>query len=293
MELTGTADAVGAVPLSGHRSLSPTLAAFLQDWQPRQRKTAGYQAMLFNRLDALSRAHPEWADYDLLTHVLGALHLIIENDRLTGGHTREQIVDELAGLVALEARQDTPAQHQDQPYMRANPDGTVDHPPLTLRLVQTAGDDDAVSPVLRPTPEAINIFQNLYDFDPSDRAAAERYRSERMLRRRDYDEVLSSVERRSTSIHGLQTDLDRMLRRIAYNVRDVDYASEVIPRLDEAMSLISEQVDAEEKFAATVAEHIHDDAPDLPRLHRITERLQQLIRSLSGLHRTTASFKPS
>jgi hypothetical protein len=31
-----------------------------------------------------------------------------------------------------------------------------------------------------------------------------------MLRRRDYDEVLSSAERRSTSIHGLQTDLDRM-----------------------------------------------------------------------------------
>jgi hypothetical protein len=311
MELTGTADAVGAVPPASHRSLSPTLAAFLQDWQPRQRKTAGYQAMLFTRLDALSRAHPEWADYDLLTHVLGALHLIIENDRLTGGHTREQIVDELAGLVALENPEASPAQHQEiaaavvdlllntrgrqarlsQPYMRTNPDGTVDHPPLTLRLVQTVGDDDAVSPVLRPTPEAINIFQNLYDFDPSDRAAAERYRSERMLRRRDYDEVLSSVERRSTSIHGLQTDLDRMLRRIAYNVRDVDYASEIIPRLDEAMSLISEQVDAEEKFAATVAEHIHDDAPDLPRLHRITECLQQLIRSLSGLHRTTASFK--
>jgi hypothetical protein len=311
MELTGTADAVGAVSPAGHRSLSPTLAAFLQDWQPRQRRTAGYQAMLFTRLDTLSRAHPEWADYDLMTHLLGALHLIIENDRLTGGHTREQIVDELAGLVALEHREDMSARHQEiaaavvdvllntrgrqtrlsQPYMRANLDGTVDHPPLTLRLVQAVGDDDAVSPVLRPTPEAINIFQNLYDFDPSDRAAAERYRSERMLRRRDYDEVLSSVERRSTSIHGLQSDLDRMLRRIAYNVRDVDYASDVIPRLDEAMSLIGEQVDAEEKFASTVAEHVHDDAPDLPRLHRIIERLQQLIRSLSGLHRTTASFK--
>ena len=110
MELTGTADAVGAVPMAGHRSLSPTLAAFLQDWQPRQRRTAGYQAMLFTRLDALSRAHPEWADYDFLTHILGALHLIIENDRLTGGHTREQIVDELAGLVALEQPEDTSTQ---------------------------------------------------------------------------------------------------------------------------------------------------------------------------------------
>lgn len=74
MESTGTADAVGVIPTTGHRSLSPTLAAFLQDWQPRQRKTAGYQAMLFTRLDALSRAHPEWAGYDLLTHVLGQCH---------------------------------------------------------------------------------------------------------------------------------------------------------------------------------------------------------------------------
>lgn len=295
----------------GNRSLSPTLAAFLGDWQPRQRRTAGYQAMLFNRLDALSRVHPDWADYDLLTHALGALHLIIENDRLTGGHTREQIVDELSGLVAFEHPEDPSRRHREiavavvdlllnarerqtrlrQPYMRVKSDGTVDHPPLSLRLVDTTGDEDATAPILRPTSEAINIFQNLYEFDPSDRAAAERYRSERMLQRRDYDEVLSSVERRATSIHGLRTDLDRMLRRISYNVRDIDYAVDVIPQLDEALILIGEQVDAEERFAATVAAHVHEDAPDLARLQCITERLQLLIRSLTGLHRTTASVK--
>jgi len=311
MELTGHADDSEELAQAGSRSLSPALAGFLEGWQPRQRRTAGFQAMLFNRLDTLARAHPEWDGYDLLTHALGALHLIIENDRLTGGHTREQIVDELAGLVALERPDDGPGRHHEiaaavvdlllnargrhtrlsQPYMRVGRDGAVDHPQLTLRLVQTTGEEDAATPVLRPTPEAINIFQNLFEFDPSDRAAAERYRSERMLQRRDYDEVLSSVERRSTSIHGLRADLERMLRRISYNVRDVDYAGEVIPRLDEAMSLIGEQVDAEEKFAATVAEHVHDDAPDLPRLQRIIERLQQLIRSLTGLHRITASFK--
>lgn len=312
MEPTGGIDdAEGLLPRAGSRSLSPALAAFLADWQPRQRRTAGFQAMLFSRLDTLARAHPEWDGYDLLTHALGALHLIIENDRLTGGHTREQIVDELAGLVALERPEDSPERHHEiaaaivdlllnargrhtrlsQPYLRVGRDGTVDHPQLTLRLVQTVGDEEAATPRLRPTPEAINIFQNLFEFDPSDRAAAERYRSERMMKRRDYDEVLSSVERRSTSIHGLRADLDRMLRRISYNVRDVDYAGEVIPRLDEALTLIGEQVDAEEKFATTIAEHVHDEAPDLLRLKRINERLQQLIRSLTGLHRTAASFK--
>jgi hypothetical protein len=311
MEPTGGIDDAEGLPRVGSRSLSPALAAFLEDWQPRQRRTAGFQAMLFGRLDTLARAHPEWDGYDILTHALGALHLIIENDRLTGGHTREQIVDELAGLVTLERPEDSPERHHEiaaaivdlllnargrhtrlsQPYLRVGRDGTVDHPQLTLRLVQTVGDEDASTPRLRPTPEAINIFQNLFEFDPSDRAAAERYRSERMMQRRDYDEVLSSVERRSTSIHGLRADLDRMLRRISYNVRDVDYAGEVIPRLDEALTLIGEQVDAEEKFATTVAEHIHDEAPDLPRLQRINERLQQLIRSLTGLHRTAASFK--
>jgi hypothetical protein len=285
MEPTGGIDDAEGLPRVGSRSLSPALAAFLEDWQPRQRRTAGFQAMLFGRLDTLARAHPEWDGYDILTHALGALHLIIENDRLTGGHTREQIVDELAGLVTLERPEDSPERHHEiaaaivdlllnargrhtrlsQPYLRVGRDGTVDHPQLTLRLVQTVGDEDASTPRLRPTPEAINIFQNLFEFDPSDRAAAERYRSERMMQRRDYDEVLSSVERRSTSIHGLRADLDRMLRRISYNVRDVDYAGEVIPRLDEALTLIGEQVDAEEKFATTVAEHIHDEAPDLPR----------------------------
>jgi hypothetical protein len=74
--------------------------------------------------------------------------LVIENDRLTGGHTREQIVDELAGLVALEHPVDGPVRHHEiaatvvdlllnamgrharlsQPYMRVSGDGEVDQP---------------------------------------------------------------------------------------------------------------------------------------------------------------------
>jgi hypothetical protein len=61
---------------SDHRRLSPTLRGYLDTWQPRQRRTAGLQAGLFNRLDTLAQAHPEWEEYDLLTHVLAALHLI-------------------------------------------------------------------------------------------------------------------------------------------------------------------------------------------------------------------------
>lgn len=45
------------------------------------------QAVVFRRVDGLERAHPEWVGYDLITHVLGALHLIIEGDRLAGGQT--------------------------------------------------------------------------------------------------------------------------------------------------------------------------------------------------------------
>lgn len=68
-------------------------------------------SVLFTRLDALGRVHPEWAQYDLLTHMLAGLHLIIETDRLTGGHTREQIVEELTGLVAVDQPQDSAQRH--------------------------------------------------------------------------------------------------------------------------------------------------------------------------------------
>lgn len=293
------------------RTLSPALMGFMQSWQQRQRKTAGMQAALFNRIDSLSRAHPDWREYDLLTHTLAALHLIIENDRLTGGHTRAQTVQELVALVAIEVPSDNRERHltiaeavvdlllntRDRQarlidrYMRLGEFGEVDHPDQSFRLVRTAGLDDMGEPMLRADPEAINIFQNLFSFDPADRAAAERYRSERMLHRHDYDEVLYSVARRSTSVQGLEADLAQLLRRIRSNVGDVDYAAEVIPKLDESIALVREQIDAEERFAEAVADHSHHRAPDLARLQNITEHLQALIHSLTALHRTASTVK--
>ncbi|MGW4325862.1 hypothetical protein ACWEKR_08235 [Nocardia sp. NPDC004573] len=287
----------------GPSALSSTLAGFMDSWQPRQRRTAGYQSMLFGRLDTLARAHPEWANYDLLTHTLAALHLIIEGDRLTGGQSRQQIVDELMLLVRLENPSDPVDRHRDladsiidlllntrerqarfrHPYMRLRSDGVVEHPVLSLAFVRATGDDDTSSPVLRPTPEAINIFQNFFQFDPSDRASAERYRSERMLHRRDYEEVISSIGRRSTTVYELRTGLEQLLKRIHYNIRDVDYSADVVPHLDTTVQLIEEQVAAEERFAAVVAEHQHQHAPDFLRLQRITEQLQELIGSLAEL----------
>ncbi|MET8160347.1 hypothetical protein ABZT47_28645 [Sphaerisporangium sp. NPDC005289] len=267
------------------------------------------QALLFNRIDSLGRVHPEWASYDLITHTLAALHLVIENDRLTGGHTQTQIIDELSALVSLEGPEDSPEIHRELAaavvgvllnsrdrqaryrgeYLRYDAEaGTVSHPPLSFRLVETVGRDDDVEPTLRATPEAINIFQNLIAFDPSDRAAAERYRSERMLERKDYDEVLHSVSRRETSVHGLQKEFDALLRRMERRVRDVDYAVDVAPKLDEAAALIREQVDAEQRFADTVAEHMHLHAPDHARLQRITDHLRELIHALTRLLRTTS-----
>jgi hypothetical protein len=293
------------------RMLSPTLVGFMQSWQQRQRKTAGMQAVLFNRIDSLGRSHPEWREYDLLTHTLAALHLVIENDRLTGGHTREQTVQELVTLVAIEVPGDEREQHVAiaeavvdllmntrerqarlvDRYMRLGEHGLVDHPDQSFRLVRTAGLDDAGEPMLRADPEAINIFQNLFSFDPADRSAAERYRSERMLHRQDYDEVLYSVARRATSIQGLEADLAQLLRKIRSNVADVDYAVEVIPKLDESIALVREQIDAEERFAEAVAEHSHHRAPDLARLQNITEHLQALIQSLTALHRSASTVK--
>ncbi len=286
----------------GDLPVSSTLRDFLRGWQPRQRRTLGMVNALLARLQAVSNAHPEWSRYDLLTHLLAALHLVIETDRLTGGQTEEQIVVELSGLVAIENPDDEPATHQAiaaavvdvltnarerrlrlrDRYLHVA-DGAVQHPEQSFAFVRAVGDEDAAEPTLRATPEAVNVFQNLYQFDPSDRAAAERYRSERMLERAEYDEVLTSVERRATAVHGLRGDLDRLARRIVYNVRDVDYVAEVIPRLDEVLDMVSEQVRAEEKFAEAVDEVIHHDAPDLVRLQRISTSLRGLVRGLGQL----------
>ena len=292
------------------RRVSDALAAFLVSWQPRQRRTAGLQSVLFTRLHNLLGAHAEWRHYDLLTHALAALHLIIENDRLTGGHTETQIVDELAGLVAFEKPNDPPETHREvaqavvdvltnargrrlrftDQYLHA-PNGTVAHPEQTFHFVRYVGADDTTNPTLRATSEAINLFQNLYEFDPSDRVAAERYRSQRMLDREDYDEVLSSIERRATTVHGLQMTLNGLLAHISHNVRDVDYAARVIPVLDESLRIVIEQIDAEERFAEAVNEYMHRDAPDLTHLQRISSRLQALIRSLGKLRRTAGETK--
>jgi hypothetical protein len=95
------------------RTLSPVLEGFLATWQPRQRRTAGMQAVLFNRIYTLARAHLEWADYDLLTHVLAVLHLDHRDRPLTGGRTREQIVDKLVALIAFEHPHDPAERHRE------------------------------------------------------------------------------------------------------------------------------------------------------------------------------------
>lgn len=301
-------DAPGSTP-DGLHGLSETLRGFLESWQQRQRRTAGLQAVLFRKIDNL-RLRPEWSVYDVISHTLGALHVIIEGHKLMGGQRRSQVVAEITGLVRLERPDDDSVVHagladaivdlllnakdrqarfQDS-YMLVK-DGVIGREPLTFALVETVGEDDAVEPRLRPTVEAINLFQNLFTFDPSDRAAAERYRSERMLQRQDYDEVLHSVERRATSVHGLRSEIEVLLRRIRHCVSDVDYGLEVIPRLDEALHLIGEQIEAEERFAESVAEHMHPKAPDLARLRRITEHLRGLIQSLISLSQIASSVR--
>lgn len=290
--------------------ISPTLRAFLAEWQPRQRRTLGMVHGLLSRLQAVANAHAEWAKYDLLTHLLAALHLIIENDRLTGGHTEGQIVSELVALVASEHPSDDPAVHREiaegvvdvltnarnrrlrlrDQYLHAA-GGSVERREQSFAFVRAVGDEESSEPTLRATPEAVNVFQNLFQFDPSDRAAAERYRSERMLEREEYDEVLTSIERRATSVHGLRGELEALVRRISYNVRDVDYAAEVMPRLDDVLETVGEQVNAEERFAEAVADLAHHAAPDLPRLQRISGNLRGLVGALGQLQATALTTR--
>jgi hypothetical protein len=285
--------------------LSPALRAFMAEWQPRQRRTLGMVHGLLSRLQAVANAHAEWAKYDLMTHLLAALHLVIESDRLTGGHTEEQIVSELIALVASEHPSDDLLIHREiaeavvdvltnvrnrrlrlrDQYLHAA-GGSLERREQSFAFVRAVGDEDSSEPTLRATPEAVNVFQNLYQFDPSDRAAAERYRSERMLEREEYDEVLTSIERRATSVHGLRGELEALVRRITYNVRDVDYAAEVIPRLDDVIETVGEQVNAEERFAEAVADLAHHAAPDLPRLQRIAGNLRGLVGALGRLQST-------
>lgn len=293
--------------------LSDQLRGFLSMWQPQQRRTAGLQAALFVRLDAVRRHHPEWQHYDLLTHALAALHVVIENDRLIGGRPRAALVADVASLCAWEHPDDDAARHREiaealldvlvnererqtrftDRYTVAGPDGRPQHPVQSFSLVTAAGSDESVEPVLRATPEAINVFQNLFEFNPFDRLAAERYRSERMLARRDYDEVLDSVERRAMSVHGLSSQLDVLLRRIAYNVRDVDYTADAIPQLDEILVLVAVQVDVEERFAASVAEHLHLQAPNAAHLQNISDHLDQLVIALIQLQRKGRAVRVS
>ncbi|MFI9643476.1 hypothetical protein ACIG87_26075 [Micromonospora sp. NPDC051925] len=295
----------------GGLPLSATLRGFMADWQPRQRITAGLLAALFDALGALRRAHPEWVDYDLNTHLLGALHLAIENNRLTGTRTLSELVAELATLCALECPDDPAQKHTDiaeaifgvlmnsrdretrfrDRYLSLDDGGRVEHPEQTFAFLHAVGGDDTTDPRVKVTPEGVNIFQNLHDFDPFDRAAAERYRSERMLKRGDYEEVAASVQRRATSIHAVQASLDRLLRRMSSNVRDVTYAKDVIPQVDEALVLIGEQIGAEEKLAAGIDEHMHHRAPDVARLQRITEHLNELLRALSRLYSMLLTVK--
>uniref|UniRef100_UPI003F497CB8 hypothetical protein n=1 Tax=Streptomyces sp. CA-136453 TaxID=3240050 RepID=UPI003F497CB8 len=283
--------------------LNEQLRGFLDQWQARQRRTAGLQAALFVRLEGLRRIHREWDAYDLITVLLAALHLVIENDRLSGGRPRHALVEDITSLCAWQQPDDPPATHHEiaeavmdllvnerdrqtrmtDRYVRPDADHDAHYVMQSFAFVTAAADDESDEPVLRATPEAINVFQNLVDFDPFDRLSAERYRSERMLKRRDYDEVLDSVERRTFSVHGLAAQMNSLLRRIVYNVRDVDYEDDVVPRLTDIITLVGEQVEAEEKFADAVAEHFHLNAPDYARLQHLNTSLHDLIMALLAL----------
>lgn len=296
---------------SDGRDLSPTLVGFIDTWHQPVRKSAGMMAALFGKIDALANAHPDWRGYDLISHVFACIHVIIENDRLTGGHTRSQVISDLEVFIALENPQDPAATHREiatavvdlllnannrylrlkDTYLTFTADGTPEHPAQTFRLVRPSGEEDTSDPTLKAELEAVNIFQNLYTFDPGDRATAERYRSERMLERGDYDEVLYSVERRATSIHSLHMQLTELIKRMRSHVADIDYAREVIPKLDETCAVIADQLRAEERFAQTISEHSHLRAPEQHRLRAIEDQLENLVRALTELSATASRVK--
>jgi hypothetical protein len=250
--------------------------------------------LLTDPLHALHRnkAHrPSLRGIDVRTLSLLALDMTIEGMGLGEGITRRELAARLRTLSPLFTGQEADAVFGEacdfvvdglvnaprseafrEEYLAVE-EGTPELRHFEFRLLQE--EDHGGRVVLRATKYAINLCLRMLETEIEDAQVANEAVLEDQLRRGAISRaVVSAQQARMLSI-GLRERIDDLLARIARDAGQVDYETELKPRLDEAREHLVRRASSSDRLLEVVEDKLDDARGDAAReLARLRETLR-------------------
>jgi hypothetical protein len=153
--------------------------------------------------------------------------------------------------------------------------------PLSYLLV--VGAEDEHEQTLKADARAINMHQGLYLLDLEDRRAADMIVAERQLARGDVDEVVATVQRQHMTLQVSIDEIRAQITQMRRDVRAVDYASDVAPRIAQLLDLLSEQLTTTEDFNARVEQRLEPGEPGARQLMQTRRILELRLHTLASV----------
>lgn len=229
-------------------------------------------------------------DVDVRSLALAALDIVIEGMGLGEGVARRDLVARLERLsVAFTGQPGDPvfaraceyvvdglmnaprSEAIREQYLAAEPEGSVLRD-FEFRLLQE--EDRGGRVVLRATKYAINLCLRMLETEIEDAQVANEAVLEDQLRRGALDRAVQSAAQARLLSVGLEAKIEDLLRRLARDVRQVDFLADLKPQLDEARGHLERRSVSADRLVEVVDEQLDEARGEAARgLARLRETL--------------------
>ena len=282
--------------------MNTALEEFMAHWQPRQRQSFGMIATLAVRLQNLANNHPAWSIYDLPSIALGALHLVTEPSRLSGGWTREQLVEGLIPLTRAAGPGRPSTEHWevveaavDVLLNRSGGGAAIqdlygdwtgevyEQRKKPLSYLYVVGPDEDEEQTLKAHPRAVNMYQGLYTLDLEDQDAADAFIADRQLERGDVDEVVATVKRQHMTMQTLVDRIRGQINQMRRDIRVVDYVAEVGPAIEQLLRMLGDHLSIADDFKTRVEQRLEPGQPGFRQLMEARRMLELRCHTLAAI----------
>jgi hypothetical protein len=154
------------------------------------------------------------------------------------------------------------------------PNGKLEWAPLVFKLVELRDFEGAGEGRYVATAQAINIYLSSLSIEIEGQQAADEAAVQHFIRHGKLQEAELAARTAMMRTVEYAERLRRMVQMIERGVMDIDWVSEVLPKMDEALKHVGERLEAEEKISQEAEKKMEEaDANGRRRLVAIVDQL--------------------
>jgi len=277
----------------------------LRETLNRRSKTLSYMRPIYD-LEANKGRHPDLGldRFDTFRLIAAVLDTIITS---MGGFLRGASVEQLIDSVQLQVRQTDPSvdaktidkitsllidgltneKARDSfrlQYQLEGPDGKLEWAPLVFKLVELRDFEGTGDGRYVATAQAINIYLSSLSIEIEGQQAADEAAVQHFIRHGKLQEAELAARGAMMRTIEYAERLRRMIQLIERGVMDIDWVSEVLPKMDEARNHVAERLVAEESISQEAEKKMEEaDEDGRRRLVAIIDQLNNARYQHQGL----------